>query len=99
MDIKKKDVRCELRTCKSATQRTPLFLSLRETLTVFGLGQSIMVIFRMRESKQSEDVLVHNASNGYGCTVSGRSFVRPCYFFVYVCTKICPFALSLNLIN
>ena len=66
MDIKKRDFRCELRRAKAQHKDPPASFLLRETLTVFGLGQSIMVIFRMRESKQSEDVLVHNATTGYG---------------------------------
>lgn len=98
MGIKKRDVRCELVTRKSATQRTAVFLSCKEMLTVSGLRQSIIVIFCIRDSKQ-ENALVHKAFTGNGYTVLGRSFVTPCGFFVYGCNKICPFALSPKLIT
>ena len=67
MGIKKRHIRRELEMRIRERQRITIFLSLRETLTVFGLRHSINAIFRMRGPKQREDMrqcIVHLPERG-----------------------------------
>ena len=98
MAIKKRHIWRELEMRIRERQRITIFLSLRETLTVFGLRHSIIVIFRMRGSKQREDkrqYIVHLPESG----VLFRLVLCHTVRVLRVCNKGCPFALSPKLIT